>query len=248
MATNASLEELWRTTPEATREFPPHHLEALPEPAVSYLRHAIAPGVRLASAVRLRMHGHIKLDRWLPFTAEQVIRPDRGMVWKASARVSGISVSGYDCLIDGEGAMRWKLMGILPVMHASGPDISRSAAGRVIAESMWLPSMLCTKEVAWHATDAANVSARVRVVPEIADLRLRVRASGALQSISLARWGNPGKTPFHYDDFGGVVEEEGTFEGFTIPVRLRAGWRFGSDRFVDEGEFFRVTVDEATYR
>lgn len=248
MASNASLDELWRTTPETTADFPPHHLESLPEPAVRYLRHAIAPGTRLATAVRLRMHGHIKLGRWLPFSAEQVIRRDRGMVWNARARVSGITVSGYDRLLDGDGAMRWKLMGLLPVMSATGPDISRSAAGRVIGESMWLPSMLCAKEVAWHATDATNVSARVSVAPEIADLHLRVETSGALRSIGLSRWGNPGKTPFHYDDFGGIVEEEGIFEGFTIPVRLRAGWHFGSDRFVDEGEFFRVTVDEATYR
>ncbi|WP_408648826.1 DUF6920 family protein [Tumidithrix elongata] len=38
-----------------------------------YLEHAIAPETKLASAVRLRMHGEIKLKDWLPFKAEQVI-------------------------------------------------------------------------------------------------------------------------------------------------------------------------------
>jgi hypothetical protein len=48
--------------------------------------------------------------------------------------------------------------------------------------------------------------------------------------------------------FGGLVEEEASFAGYTIPSRLRVGWYFGTDRFEPDGEFFRVTVDEARYR
>ena len=43
-------------------------------------------------------------------------------------------------------------------------------------------------------------------------------------------------------DFGGIIEEEGTFCGYTIPTRLRIGWYFGTERFESEGEFFRVTI------
>lgn len=64
----------------------------------------------------------------------------------------------------------------------------------------------------------------------------------------MPHWGNPGGAEFGYEDFGGVVVEEGTFGDYTIPTRLRIGWYFGTDRFEPEGEFFRVTVDEATYR
>jgi len=242
------LREFWDTAATEAGTFPPPRFGDLPAAVQRYLGHAIAPGTPLANAVRLRMHGHIKLERWLPFKAEQVIRRDRGMIWKATARVSGISVSGYDRLVDGEGAMRWKLMGILPVMKASGPDITRSAAGRVIGESMWLPSMLCGDAVAWHEADSKRLSARVNVPPECADLNLEIGETGALRSIKLSRWGNPGDTPFHYADFGGEVEEEATFDGFTIPSRVRAGWHFGSDRFDSEGEFFRATIDHAEYR
>ena len=52
----------------------------------------------------------------------------------------------------------------------------------------------------------------------------------------------------HYVDFGGIIEEEGTFCGYTIPTRLRIGWYFGTERFESEGEFFRVTIDDAIYR
>jgi hypothetical protein len=37
------------------------------------------------------------------------------------------------------------------------------------------------------------------------------------------------------------VEKSATFGGYTIPVRMRVGWHFGTERFESEGEFFRVT-------
>jgi hypothetical protein len=162
--------------------------------------------------------------------------------------VSGLPVSGYDRLVDGEGEMRWKLMGILPVVRASGPDVTRSAAGRLMCETVWLPSMLCGPHVAWAASDEHRIDARLTVPPETSDLRLEIHASGALASMALSRWGNPDEAPFRYVPFGGVVDAESTFDGYTIPARLRAGWHFGSDRFADDGEFFRATVDEAVFR
>jgi len=49
-------------------------------------------------------------------------------------------------------------------------------------------------------------------------------------------------------NFGGILEAEGTFEGCTIPTRIRAGWYFGTDRFETDGEFFRATIDQAAFR
>jgi len=83
---------------------------------------------------------------------------------------------------------------------------------------------------------------------EIGELALAVDDQGALKSLSLSRWGNPGGADFHYVPFGGVVEQEGSFSGYTIPTRLRVGYYPGTERFEQDGEFFRCTVDEALYR
>ena len=84
MNSGPSLDDLWVSAPPASRVWRPSEVSNLPEPARRYLTHAIAPGTPLASAVRLRMHGQIKLKSWLPFTAEQVIRSDGGMTSMAS--------------------------------------------------------------------------------------------------------------------------------------------------------------------
>lgn len=56
------------------RTFIPGQLAGLPESARRYLAHAIAPGTNPASAVRLRMHGTIKLKGRHPFRAERAPR------------------------------------------------------------------------------------------------------------------------------------------------------------------------------
>jgi len=75
-----------------------------------------------------------------------------------------------------------------------------------------------------------------------------VNDGGTLTSVSMPRWGNPGSKEFRYVECGGFVEEERTFQGYTIPTRMRIGWHFGSAKFESEGEFFRVTIDHAEYR
>lgn len=47
----------------------------LPDPVCRYLRAAIAPGTPLATAARIGMRGQIKLGRWLPFQAVELLAP-----------------------------------------------------------------------------------------------------------------------------------------------------------------------------
>jgi hypothetical protein len=243
-----TLDDLWNSAPAGRRAFDPTLLPSIPHQARRYLQHAIAPGTPLAIAVRLKMHGEIKLKGWLPFHAEQVICWNRGMIWRAAVRMHGIAIRGADTYLDGKGAMRWRLFGIVPVVNASGPDITRSAAGRVNIESMWLPSVLLNDETSWTALDNSHFHARFTAHDETAEIDYVTDEKGGLQSVNMPRWGNPGGAEFHLARFGGFVEQEVTFAGYTIPSRMRAGWHFGAERFEPEGEFFRVTIDDAVYR
>ena len=221
----------------------------LPTAARCYLQHAIAPTARLASAVRLRMHGTIKLQRWLPFTAEQVIRSDGEMLWQATVSRFGLPIRGYDRVVRGEGAMQWKLLGLFTVMASAGPDITRSAIGRVQAESLaWLPSALYSSDVSWTGVDMAHAHVRRSTRGEVSELDLTVYDDGRLKAVTLPRWADPDGRGFRYVDFGALAEEEATFDGYTIATRLRVGYYPGTARFESEGEFFRVTIDHASYR
>jgi hypothetical protein len=118
----------------------------------------------------------------------------------------------------------------------------------MIAESAWLPSALCGDDVSWTAEDSFHPCARLAVQGEAGELGLTIDAEGSVKSFGLPRWANPEGKEFHYVDFGGVMEDESTFDGYTIPTRLRVGWYFRTDRFERVGEFFRATLDDAAYR
>ncbi len=194
------------------------------------------------------MHGEIKLQRWLPFVASQVITSDHEFIWRATMRVHGLPVTGFDRLLDGNGKTRWNLLGIVPVATGSGADITRSDAGRAIAESVWLPSALLRGAVSWSQCSGLHPSARITVLGETADLQLTVDPEGRLQSLRMLRWGNPNSQAFRYVDFGAIVNEERTFQGYTVPTKLRIGYYIDSDRFESDGEFIRITIDDAVFQ
>lgn len=247
-AGQADLDTLWMSSPPAERAFEPRELSHLPEIVQGYLAHSIAPGTPLASAVRLRMHGTIKLKKWRRFKAEQVIVRDRGMIWHARMRMHGLPLRGSDQLVNGAGTMGWKLWGVVPLLRASGSDITRSAAGRVAAESIWLPSLLCGDGVWWREVDAYVAKARLAIDGHAAELAMTLD-QGRLRSVALARWGNPDGGAFHEVSFGAYVDQEATFGAYTIPARLRVGWYFDDPgRFDAEGKFFEVSIDDAVYR
>jgi len=245
-----SLQALWEAPIISPQ--PPFNLDrvaAFPETVQRYLNHAIAPQTPLAAKVRLQMRGEIKLNnQWYPFSATQVIQPTRGMIWQARTKMAGgIPIKGRDRILDGAGAMRWRLFGLIPVVSASGADISRSGAGRLAAELVWLPSAFCREDITWKVNQPNHLQAQFHLQGYPIHLHLHTDDTGQLKTVHLQRWGDTGDGDFREAEFGGMAEAETTFGGYTIPSRLRIGWYFGTSRFESEGEFFRVTVDDAEF-
>ena len=144
--------------------------------------------------------------------------------------------------------MRWKLLGIFPVIRAEGVDISRAAAGRLHAEALWLPAVLIGPDVVWTDKGSDQILATIDAHGERSELVIEIDESGAPRSCCLARWGDMNTGKFSYHPFGSTIEAESTFEGITIPVKHRVGWLFGTSRFEDEGEFFRCTLESVQFR
>ena len=163
-----NLEALWDEAPKTTATFDPAMVDPLPEPARRYLLHTFAPGAPLASAARLDMHGEIRLQGvWYPFEAEQVLSWERGFVWHARAKVKGLPVSGFDRLIDGEGAMRCMKMALADVKvpvdyinpHATSTPIGDIKEIEAIREVFGdrIPPISATKSLTGHSLGAAGV-------------------------------------------------------------------------------------------
>ena len=124
--------------PPAPGRFGAADLVGLPKPVRRYLTQAITPGTPLATAGRLRMRGRIKVGRWLPFRAHQVLNPHPRPCLDRSGGRGHCWLRPY---VDGTGGMDWKLAGLLTVARAQGPHVTRSTV-RAGAEAIWLPTTL----------------------------------------------------------------------------------------------------------
>lgn len=220
--------------------FSDRELTGLSEPVRRYLQTAIAAGTPLATCARLRMRGRIKVGRWIPFRARQVLNPHEGFVW--AARAAGV-IAGSDRYLDGVGGMDWTLAGMISVAHEEGPDVSQSAAGRGGAEAIWIPTALLPRfGVTWTAVDDAHVSARFRLGTTPVEIHLVLGPEGRVRSMVFDRWGDPDRSgTWAWVPFGGEVTGYRCFEGLTIPSAGHLGWHYGTDRW-SAGEFFRYEI------
>jgi hypothetical protein len=218
-------------------------LEGLPEPAQRYLRAAIRPEGVVARSVSLRMHGRIKVGRWLPFRARQMLAPHRGFVW--SARVAGL-ISGSDRYVDGAGAMRWTLGGLVTVARGEGPDVSRSAAGRAAAEAIWVPTALLPRcGVRWDSQGPESATLYYELDGNDVSVTYKLDRQGRITSLVSDRWGDPdGTGRWGWHRFGGEIHSHRMFGDVLIPETGRVGWHFGTERW-PEGAFFEFTITRA---
>lgn len=226
--------------------FEPEDVADLPAAARRFLTHAITPGTPLTPTVILEMEGDIRLNRWMPFQARQVLRAGEGFVWRARVGKTPLVFRGGDALCGGRGSLDFRLWGILPVARASGPNIDRSAAGRFAAETVaWAPQTLMPQLGArWTDIDNTHATVAVPIGNSTSDVTITVDGAGRLCELSTQRWGDPGGGPFDINAFGGDFQSHHSFSGVTIASAGRVGWWWGTSRW-REGEFFRYRVTTA---
>jgi hypothetical protein len=241
-------EELTRVEAIPGEAFDPAMVDDLPPPARRFLRRAIEPDTPLARRVEVAMEGTLLLDPDRPplrMEAIQVLAPPEGFVW--SARTSGgmMRIRGFDRFSRGEGEMRWKLFGLIPVMRAHGSDVTRSAAARLVMEGVLLPSFLVPRasvepEVRWEAVDDRHARFRVSLAGEEIVTTVEVDEEGRPLRAWALRW-NEGT----YERFEVQLSGEVRSGGYRVPSRVVAGWRLGDP---DEFRFFEATLTAVEFR
>jgi hypothetical protein len=141
--------------------------------------------------------------------------------------------------------MRWRLLDAIPVVSTHGPDVTRSAAGRLASEIVLIPTAF--QGAVWTAGGPHTAIATWGAGREQERVELTLGPAGQLRSVLIQRWGNPDGRPFGRYPFGVSVVSERTDSGITVPAEIQAGWWRGTDR-QDAGEFFRARITDVTFR
>lgn len=216
----------------------------LPDPVLRHLTHVFPHGTADPHPTRLTMEGRIDvgLPFWLPYRATWV-GDGRSFTWRARAGVTPLkALHVTDRYEDGHGEMDLRLSGRVPLIHASGPDTARSAAGRAAGEAaMWATA--CLLDAQWDAGSDETITVTTQVGVERPTVTLTVDAeTGAVRSSHFERWDARDAERPGYVTFGCDVLEERAFSHATMPSRIVAGWAWGT---ADYAPFFEATITAA---
>jgi hypothetical protein len=233
-----------------TRFEPDGLVGQVPPRGLRYLTHAIAAGTVLAREAMVTYSGRLRLkpDRpWLPFQATELIGAGRSYRVSARAGRGPLRATIEDVYEGGRARSRLRAFGTVTIRSERGDDLARSARGRLVVDSTWLPSaFLPSLGVRWSDEDGNGVRLSVPVDGEDVDATLGLGADGALRAIRLPRWSN--LTPdgrYDWVPFSARVEAERTFGGYTIPSAVTAVWHLCIDQAF---EFFHAAVSDVQFR
>jgi hypothetical protein len=138
-------------------------------------------------------------------------------------------------------------MQLIPVANVgTSPDVIRSAQFRAASEGMWVPaSLLPQNGVRWDQAGADKARVTITRVSPAITLELTLGKDGAVREVVGQRWSNANaEKQFRLQPFGGTVEAERRFGGFTIPARVSIGNHYGTEDYLP---FFQAEIIEASY-
>jgi hypothetical protein len=228
-------------------DFEPSMVKELPEPVQRYLLHAIAPGAPLARSATLRQEGVITAAnrKEMPFVATQALTPAKGFTWVAKTK-GLLSLTALDYYFNEDARTRVAIYNVFPIINSHDQNTVRSARGRLLIESIWVPTTLLPGfGVRWKVEDERHLVASIPFAGEKFDIKLEIDDEGSLRSANCLRFGDPdGDENWRLVPFGGSFTAEATFDEFTIPSEVHIGWKFGTP---DYSEFFRGRLTDVEF-
>jgi len=136
-------------------------LEGLPGPVKRFLENSQVVGTPYIKKARIKQTGQFKMapDKpWTPFTAEQEYDiPSASFIWKVNMKMAPyVHITGSDRLENGEGNMRIKLLGFIPIVNEKGAEMDQGAMTRYLSEAIWFPQSFLDSHLSWEAIDSLS--------------------------------------------------------------------------------------------
>lgn len=237
----------------APRTFSTAMVAGLPEPARRYFSYAIDPGTPLRFMADIEISGDLGFGRrdrpdYWNMRGREILRPD-GFVWRVRAEGADVWMSGSDGYVRGRAWTRFWLCDLLPAARVDGgDDLARSAAGRVVAESLlWIPAALLPSErVKWEAVDADTARARVTLDGHEHQLDLTVAADGRPRKAVIMRWSRDNREKaWRLQPFGGTIRAMREVDGCRVAAEVEGGYWPGT---ADYFPFYRARVTSIRLR
>lgn len=222
-------------------------LRRMPEVMQRYLRYARVVGKEVIRTVYLRQQGFMRTQpgqKWLPLVAKQYYSTmPPAFIWYGTMQpLSHISISATDRFTGGHGNMRIKLLSVVPLGNARGPEMDQGELQRYLGEMVWFPTAWLSPDITWQALDAGSVRATLSHENVTASIDLHIDEQGQLTHVTAERYkeehGRYVLAPWSVQ--AGEYQE---VQGMRIPTSVEVIWHLPAGDF----SWFRCKITEIAY-
>ena len=203
-------------------------LVRLPAPVQRYVRATGFVGHPRIRNYRLRFRGRIRSapdSAWMPFEADQQSFANPSTrVFLMRARMFGLPVEAFHRFVDGRATMRVKVLGLVPMVDASGPVMDRSETVTLFNDMCLLaPATLLDPRIEWEPVDSHSARAQFTNGDQTITATLLFDDEGLL-------------TNFISDDRSRISSDGKTFTRHRFSTPVRDYRSFGAVRLPSHGD------------
>ena len=221
-------------------------LAPLPQPVQRYLRATGVVGTVRPRSMRITFEGSIRgFDGpWMPFTAVQTNRFDEpARFFWIDATMKGLPTKGLHAYENGKASMLIKLLGVVPVMEAHGPEMDQAETVTWFNDlCIFAPGALIDPRITWtEVDDHSSKAAFTHGALSISAILVFDASDRLVDFISDDRYAlADGKAePMR---FSTPLRDHRTIQGLVLPGYGEAVWHRPSGEFV-YGRFTLRSLD-----
>jgi len=222
-------------------------LQRLPLPVQKWLERSGIMGKEKITAVRLKQKGLMRIKEdgpWMPAEAEQYFAVDEpGFVWKARVKMLPfLYFTGMDRYRAGSGHMNIKILSLIPVVNAKGPEVDQGTLLRYLGEITWFPTAALSSYIRWEPLDSGSARAVMSYKGVTASAVFSFNDSGDLSRVTAKRYRETnGK--YTLEDWEVVAKGYREYQGIRIPNQMDVTWKLRTGDFT----WYRVEITEVEY-
>ncbi len=136
-------------------------IKSLPEVIQNYLHYTGIIGKEKIRTVRLRQQGGFRLKPGEDFKTMSAVQyfnvDDIEFYWRGKVSV----VTATDRFLGGKGDLTVRLLDLIKVSYADGPEVDQGEILRFLAEGVWFPSVFVNDYIRWEALGERSARATI---------------------------------------------------------------------------------------
>ena len=219
----------------------------LPAPVQRSLRLSGVVGKPVPNSVEARIDGRLRgssKSRWLRFKSTETFEVSRpGFVWSAAMKVGPMTVGrAIDSLSARKGSMQVRLLGVIRVIDATGPEMDEASLMRWLNETMFFPAVWATNVISWEPVDDMSAIGSVRTGPVKASGEFRFDEEGRFVDFHAGRYRSVGQG-YEMTPWSTPISSHAPLAGVLVPSAGAGVWHLDGDTF----EYIQLEVTSLRY-